>query len=165
MLGYRLYEKFALAGITDYRGSFIKDIYTPSFLDLGLGISWKPTDSFYLVLTPFSYEFILNSNKQKNYHSSGGAKLLANYTKEIRNINFKSQLSAFISYENIDYSNWIWTNSLSYTLWKGIGIGVNLGLSQNKQEEFNSKLTNYSKLKDAENKLQYFWVFGLSYAL
>ncbi len=165
VLGYRLQERLALAAVTDYRGSFIRDVYSPSFWDVGLGISWKPMDYFYLVLTPVSYEFIISDKENRNYKSSGGAKLLADYSRAIGKINFKTNLSAFVSYKDIDYSNWTWTNSLSYTLWKGIGIGVNFGLSQNKQEEFNSPLTSYPTLKDAENKLQYFWVFGVSYAM
>ncbi len=165
VLGYRLQERLALAAVTDYRGSFIRDVYSPSFWDLGLGISWKPMDYFYLVVTPVSYEFIFSDKEGRDYRSSGGAKLLADYSRKIGKINVKTNLSAFISYKAIDYSNWTWTNSFSYTLWKGIGIGFNFGLSQNKQEEFNSPLTSYPTLKDAENKLQYFWVFGVSYAM
>ncbi len=165
VFGYRLFEKFALAAVTDYRGSFIKNIYTPSFLDFGLGASWKPISSFYLVLTPLSYEFVFSNNKNDNYSSSSGAKLLADYTREIGNINLKTNLSAFISYKGGDYSSWTWMNSISYTLWENIGLGLNFGLRQNKQEEFNSRLTSYPSLKDTKNKMQSFWMFGLSYTL
>ncbi len=165
VFGYRLFERFALAALADYRGAFIKDIYSPSFFDLGLGASWKPMDDFYLVLTPLSYEVIFSDKEKNDYKSSFGAKFLANYTRSIGKINVKSNLAAFVSYQNIDLSNWVWTNSFSYTLWKKIGIGFNFGLSQNKQEVFNSKLNNYPTLKETENKLQSFWVLGLSYRL
>ncbi len=165
VFGYRLFDRFALAALADYQGAFIKDIYSPSFFDLGLGGSWKPMDDFYLVLTPLSYEVIFSDKEKNDYKSSFGAKFLANYTRSIGKINVKSSLAAFVSYQNIDFSNWVWTNSFSYTLWKKIGIGFNFGLSQNKQEVFNSKLNNYPTLKETENKLQSFWVLGLSYRL
>ncbi len=166
VFGYRVFERFALAAVTDYRGSFIKDVDAPSFWDFGLGVSWKPISNFYLVATPLSYEFILSSKEGENdYHSSGGAKFLADYTRTAGKFNIKSNLITFISYKNMNYSNWVWTNSLSYTLWKKIGIGLNLGLGQNKQEVFNSLLNNYPTLKNTDNQLQHFWVLGISYAI
>ncbi len=164
LFGYKLTEEFSLSFLTDYRGSFIKDFADPSFWDLGVGMSWNPVKDCYIVVNPLSYEFIF-SGSDKVYKSSMGAKFLVDYTRTIRKVHFKTNLTAFLSYKSIDYSSWTWTNSLSYTLWKKIGIGFNFGLRQNKQEAFNSKITSYPTLKDTDNQLQYFWMFGVSYTL
>lgn len=164
VLGYRLYERFAIAVLADYRGTLIPNDDVASFCNVGLGASWKPVSSFYLVVTPLTYEMIF-SNKQYNYHSSMGAKFLANYSDEMGNFNFKTNLAAFVSYVSMDYSNWTWTNTLSYTFWKSIGVSFNLGLRQNKQEMFNSKSTTCPTLKSTDNKLQSFWVIGLGYTI
>ncbi len=164
LFGYKLTDKFSVSFLTDYRGALIKDFADPSFWDLGLGASWNPVKDCYIVVNPLSYEFIFSGN-DKVYKSSMGAKFLVDYTRKIGKINLKTNLTAFLSYKSLDYSSWTWTNSLSYTLWKKIGLGFNFGLRQNKQEAFNSKITSYPTLKDTDNKLQYFWMFGLSYAL
>ncbi len=164
LFGYKLNEKFSLSALMEYRGSFIKDVADPSFIDLGVGLAWNPVKDCYIVVNPLSYELIL-SGSNKKYESSMGAKFFADYTRKIGKINFKTNVTAFLSYKSMDLSNWTWTNTLSYTLWKKIGFGFNFGLRQNKQEAFNSKITSYPTLKDTDNKLQSFWIFGLSYAL
>jgi len=83
--------------------------------------------------------------------------------------NLKSNLSAFISYEDVDnLSNWAWNNSFSYTLWKKIGVGFDFGLRSNKQEAFNFALAQNPTatgitLDNVDNDLQTFWTLGLSY--
>jgi len=71
------------------------------------------------------------------FNSSLGAKIVADYTRQIGAIGFKTNLSAFQSYESGDLSNWTWINSFSYTLWKSIGVGFDFGLRNNKQEALN----------------------------
>ncbi len=164
LFGYKLNEKFSVSALMEYRGSFIKDFADPSFIDLGVGMAWKPMNDFYIVINPLSYELIL-SGSDKKYESSMGAKFLADYTRSFGKLNFNSNLTAFVSYKKSDLSAWTWKNSFSYSFWKGIGLGFNFGLRQNKQEAFNSKITSYSTLKDTDNKLQSFWMFGLSYSL
>ncbi len=164
LFGYKLSDKFYVSALTDYRGSFIKDFADPSFIDLGVGMAWNPVHNFYIVANPLSYELIL-SGSDKKYESSMGAKFLADYTRNFGKLNFNSNLTAFASYKSSDLSAWTWKNSVSYTFWKGIGLGFNFGLRQNKQEVFNSKITSYPTLKDTDNKLQSFWTFGLSYSL
>ncbi len=164
LFGYKLTGKFSVSALMEYRGAFIKDFADPSFIDLGVGMAWKPIDNFYIVVNPLSYELIL-SGSDKEYKSSMGAKFLADYTRKFGKLNFNSNLTAFMSYKSSDLSAWTWKNSFSYSLWKGIGLGFNFGLRQNKQEAFNSKITSYPTLKDTDNKLQSFWMIGVSYAL
>lgn len=164
LFGYKLSENFAVSTLVDYRGTLIQKFADPSFVDVGVGVSWKPVENFYIVVNPINYNFIFSSIA-KEYQSSMGTKLLADYTHKLRKLNINSNLTAFVSYKSSNLSNWTWKNSLSYSFWKGIGLGFNFGLQQNKQEQFNSNTTLYPTLKDTDSKLQSFWMFGLSYAL
>ena len=66
----------------------------------------------------------------------------------------------------MDLSNWTLTNSLGYRLFKGIGLGFELGLRQNKQEALNIALMTdtTATFKTVDNKLQSYWLLGMSYA-
>lgn len=94
------------------------------------------------------------------FESSLGAKIVADYTRQIGKFNFKTNLSAFQSYEDGDLSNWTWINSFGYTLWKGIGVGFDFGLRSNRQEAANFQGTT---LPAADNDLQSYYTVGLSY--
>ena len=79
------------------------------------------------------------------------------YKTEItKNLAWKSNLSAFASYEGIDYSNWTWTNGLTTSV-KGFGLGFDFGLRGNRQEAAEHGLAN--------SPLQTYWIVGLSYSL
>ena len=127
-----------------------------------------------MVFHPLNYNFVF-SDSDSSFESSLGCKFVADYTRKIGKINFKTNLTGFYSYEDIDYSNWQWTNSFSYTLWKAIGVGFDFGLRGNKQEAFNAgsgliEFVNAGnsaddfELSDTDNKIQSFWNLGLSYA-
>ena len=81
-----------------------------------------------------------------------------------------SNLSMFQRYENGDLSNWTWTNSFAYTLWKVIGVGFDFGLRNNRQETLNF-VQNLAPVPDPDatfdsidNELQTYWTLGLSYS-
>ena len=95
------------------------------------------------------------------FESSIGAKIVADYATKVAGVNIKSNLSLFQSYESANLSNWTWINSFGYTIWKGIGLGFEFGLRNNRQEAANFQSV---ELADADNKLQSYWLFGLSYA-
>lgn len=75
-------------------------------------------------------------------------------------------MSVFQSYETSDLSNWTWTNSFGYTLYKGIGLGLEVGLRKNKQEALNNALASdtLASFDTVDNKLQSYYLLGLSYA-
>jgi hypothetical protein len=102
------------------------------------------------------------------FQSSLGAKIVADYTKSIGAVNFKSNLSIFQSYDSSDLSNLTWINSFGYTLWKNIGVGFDFGLRSNKQEALNFALAQTpptaAGFNDVDNKLQTYWILGLNYA-
>lgn len=86
-------------------------------------------------------------------------------------IAFKSNFSIFQSYKSCDLSNFTWTNSFSYTLWKKIGVGFDFALRDNKQEALNYALgqlpVNYTgdplTFENVDNDLQTYYTIGLSY--
>jgi len=174
LYGRKLSKTFAVSGLAEYRTSILQGRFNdPGYLDVGIGGTWTPIQDLVVVIHPLNYNFVFSSG-DFNYESSLGAKIVADYTRKIGAISFKTNLSAFLSYEDADYSNWQWTNGLSYTLWKKIGVGFDFGLRGNKQEAFNDLLSNLTppataaseglSLGDTDNKLQSFWNLGLSYA-
>ncbi len=157
LLGYKLSEKFAISTLGEYRTSVLDDrLNNPGYLDVGAGVTWTPIIDLVVVLHPLNYNFIF-SRGDYDYQSSLGAKLLADYKKSItKDIAWKSNLSAFMSYEDTNLSNWTWVNGFS-TAHKGIGIGLDFGLRGNKQEALASGRT--------DNPVQSYWIVGLSFAL
>lgn len=166
LYGYKLNEKFAVSTLAEYRTALLEGAFNnPGYFDIGVGATWTPIKNLVVVIHPLNYNFVF-SEDGTTYESSLGAKVVADYTRKIGAINFKTNLSAFLSYEDADYSNWTWTNSFSYTLWKALGVGFDFGLRSNKQEAFNFQLAENPDLllENADNELQSYWTLGLSYA-
>lgn len=160
LYGKRLNKKWALSGLAEYRTTIIDNFNNPGFLDFGVGVTWTPTSRLVVVMHPANYNTIF-SKGETVFTSSPGAKLVADYTATHGKISVKSNLSMFQSYKDGDLSNWTWTNSFGYKIFKKIGLGFEFGLRDNQQEAANSQGV---ALVDADNKLQSFWLFGLSYA-
>jgi hypothetical protein len=168
LYGRKLSEKFVISTLGEYRTTVLNNFNDPGFLDIGVGATWTPIENLIVVIHPLNYNFVFSSNSVIDFESSLGAKIVADYTKQFGAITFKTNLSMFQSYKSSDLSNWTWTNSFGYTLWKMIGVGFDFGLRQNKQEAFNYQQsqpgsTAFARLENADNKLQSYWTFGLSY--
>ncbi|MEZ2413646.1 DUF3078 domain-containing protein [Muriicola sp. E247] len=167
LYGRKLSEKFAISTLGEYRTTILNNFNDPGYLDIGVGGTWTPTDNLVVVIHPLNYNFVFSS-EDTIFNSSLGAKIVADYTRQVGAINFKSNLSLFQSYESGDLSNWTWINSFSYTLWKMIGVGFDFGLRNNKQEALNysiNTLGNTTETFDTvDNDLQTYWTIGLSYA-
>ena len=160
LYGKRLNKKWAMSALGEYRTTIIDNFNNPGFLDLGIGFTWTPTERLVVVMHPANYNVVFSTGSNI-YSSSPGAKIVADYNAKYKKLSVKSNLSMFQSYKDSDLSNWTWTNSLGYTLWKGIGVGFELGLRKNKQEAANSQGV---LLSAANNKLQSYYLFGMSYA-
>ena len=160
LYGKRLNKKWAMSALGEYRTTIIDNFNNPGFLDLGIGFTWTPTERLVVVMHPANYNVVFSTGSNI-YSSSPGAKIVADYNAKYKKLSVKSNLSMFQSYKDSDLSNWAWTNSLGYTLWKGIGVGFELGLRKNKQEAANSQGV---LLSAANNKLQSYYLFGMSYA-
>jgi hypothetical protein len=165
LYGNRLNEKWALSALGEYRTTIIDNFNDPGYLDLGIGVTWTPTNSLVLVMHPGNYNYVF-SNAGNVFDSSLGAKIVADYTKKYGKLSVKSNLSIFQSYKTTDLSNWTLTNSFGYTIWKGIGIGFELGLRKNKQEALNNALISNATetFNTVDNKLQSYYLLGLTYA-
>lgn len=167
LYGYKLNEKWAASALAEYRTTLLDNFNDPGYLDLGFGITWTRITNLVVVIHPLNYNFVF-SNEDTIFESSLGAKIVADYTKKIGAIKFKTNLSIFQSYESSNLSNWTWTNSFSYTFWKNIGVGFDFGLRNNKQEALNYALNTVGDVDatfdNVDNDLQTYWIFGLSYS-
>jgi len=168
LYGWKLNEKFAISAMGEYRTTILSNFNDPGYLDLGVGATWTPIPDLVVVIHPLNYNFVFSSGDDI-FESSLGAKIMADYTRQIGAVNFKSNLSMFQSYESGDLSNWTWTNSFGYTLWKMIGVGFEFGLRNNKQETLNY-VVNQAPTPDPtatfdsiDNELQTYWTLGLNY--
>ena len=167
LYGRKLSEKFAISGLAEYRTTVLSNFNDPGYLDVGVGGTWTPITDLVVVIHPANYNFVF-SDEDDIFQSSFGAKIVADYIKTIGRLKFKTNLSSFISYESGDLSNWTWTNAFAYTIWKGIGLGFDFGLRDNKQEALNYEINTLGNtaatFDNIDNDLQTYWTFGLSYA-
>lgn len=94
---------------------FISDFLSPGYLNVGLGMNYKPDESFELFLSPLSNRLIIvlddtlsaqgayGVEPGKNIKSELGATLSAQYQKTIiENVDFRSRLKMFAPYESIE---------------------------------------------------------------
>ena len=169
LYGYKLNSKFAISALAEYRTTLIDNFNDPGYLDLGVGATWTPITDLVVVIHPLNYNFVFSSG-DTIFESSMGAKIVADYTRQLGKINFKTNLSMFQSYEDSNLSNWTWINSFGYTLWKGIGVGFEFGLRGNKQEALNYAINNTAApdplptFDTIDNDLQTYWLLGLNYS-
>jgi len=163
LYGRKLSDKFAISGLMEYRSTLVNNFNNPGFLDLGVGGTWTPLSELVVVIHPANYNFVF-SDGDSQYDSSFGAKVVADYTKKFGGLNVKSNLSVFLSYEGSEFSNYTWTNSFSYTIWKSLGVGFDFGLRQNHQEALNFALNDDpdATFDTVDNELQSFWLLGLN---
>lgn len=175
LFGYRLNDKIAISGLGEYRtvviGSSINDdipeteqtkFNNPGYLDIGAGITWTPITNLVAVIHPLNYNIVF-SNDNFDFTSSLGTKFVVDYTQSLPfGVAWTSNLTGFLSYKSNDPNlhNFTWTNGVSFTAWKGIGVSAQLGLRSSEQE---AQLIG--KQPAGENPLQSYYVIGLSYSL
>lgn len=164
LYGYKLTEKIAVSTLGEYRTTLLSNFNDPGYLDLGIGATWTPIENLVVVVHPLNYNFVF-SDGESVFESSLGAKIVADYTRQIGKINFKSNFSTFQSYDSSNLSNFTWINSFGYTLWKNIGVGFEFGLRGNHQEAVNfaSALDPAASFDTVDNELQSYWLLGLNY--
>ncbi len=166
LYGRNISKTLAISGLVEYRTTLLDNFNDPGYLDVGVGATWTPIQNLIVVIHPLNYNFVFSDN-DAIFDSSLGAKIVADYTRQIGAINFKTNFSTFRSYKSDDLSNFTWTNSFGYTLWKMIGVGFDFGLRSNKQEALNYALAQVpataTSFDDVDNDLQTYYTFGLSY--
>lgn len=166
LYGRNLTEKVAASALLEYRTTILNNFNDPGYLDLGIGATWTPINNLIVAVHPLNYNIVF-SEEGDIFESSLGTKIMADYTRSIGAVNFKSNLSIFQSYKSSNLSNWTWTNSFSYSFWKNIGIGFDFGLRDSKQEALNYEINTLGNaiatFDNIDNDLQTFYTFGLSY--
>ncbi|XCF06755.1 DUF3078 domain-containing protein [Tamlana crocina] len=166
LYGRNITKTLAASGLMEYRTTLLDNFNDPGYLDLGIGATWTPITNLIVVIHPLNYNIVFADNDAV-FDSSLGAKIVADYTRQFGAVNFKTNFSTFQSYKSGDLSNFTWTNSFSYTLWKMIGVGFDFGLRSNKQEALNYALAQdpptATGFDDVDNKLQTYYTVGVSY--
>lgn len=177
LYGYKLTDKFAISALGEFR-STISNFLDPGYLDLGVGGTWTPIQNLVVVVHPLNYNFVF-SDDDTAFQSSLGAKVVADYSRALpMGIAWKSNLSAFLSYEDLEnLSSWTWINGFSMTIWKGLGVGFDLGLRKSKQEAFGLARTQAEAAGETvpgsfeefdnstyDNPLQSYWLLGITYS-
>ncbi len=158
LFGYNISPKFAASSLGEYRTSVIRKFNDPGYLDIGVGATYTPLKNMIIVLHPLNYNFVISSNESQ-FTSSLGCKFVADYNNEIyKGIKWRSNLTGFLSYKSQDpqLHNGTWTNWFGFSIFKGVGVGIEHGFRYSPQE---------TKLLAIDNKLQSYYVIGLSYAL
>ncbi len=185
--GYKLTDKLALSAEGAYNSTLF-NFNDPGQLTLSAGITWLPINNLTVVVHPLGYQFNFPSG---DFTSAAGAKIGATYTAEIfKGVSWNSALNAFIAYgggdvtRNIlgtdvvsnygagDLTNWTWLNGFGFSIWKGIGVGLNVGLRGDRQlvDNYAAIATNDlgatyidPDLSSGDNPIQFFYNLGLSY--
>ena len=158
LFGYNITKKLAASALGEYRTSVVNNFNNPGYLDLGVGFTYTPINNLVLVFHPLNYNFIF-ADTESAFTSSLGCKIFGSYNAEIyKGIQWKSNLTGFYSYKNNDPSlhNGTWTNEFAFNIFNGIGVGITHGLRVSPQER---------ALLGVSDKLQSFYILGLSYAL
>lgn len=173
LYGYKLTEKIAISGLAEYRTTLLDNFNDPGYLDLGVGATWTPLPNLIVVVHPLNYNFVFAEN-DAIYESSLGAKIVADYTRQIGKVAFKSNFSTFQSYKNSNLSNFTWINSLHYKIFNQIGVGFEFGLRGNKQENlaFSQEVFDAQEVPtgvrptfdNLDSQLQTYYLLGLTYA-
>ncbi len=167
LYGRNITKTLAASGLMEYRTTILSNINDPGYLDLGVGGTWTPIPDLVVVVHPLNYNFVF-SKEDNIFDSSMGAKIVADYTRKIGAVSFKTNFSTFQSYKNSDLSNWTWTNSFAYTLWNMIGVGFDFGLRSSKQEALNYAINTLgdtgATFDTIDNDLQTYYTLGLSYS-
>lgn len=166
LLGFNITEKLALSTLGEYRSTLLSNFNNPGYFDIGGGVTWTPEPNLVVVAHSLNYNFVF-SDDEFAYESSLGAKVVAEYTKKFDSgVSWRSNLSSFLSYSDMEnLSNWTWVNGLGLDLWKGIGVGFELGLRKNKQEANAAVAKPGLDIDAGDNPLQTYYVLGINYSI
>lgn len=151
LAGYKVTDKFAISALGELNTS-LGNFVQPGTLDIGIGGTWKPISNLTVVIHPLNYRVAWASQKDVAAQSSLGAKLRVDYQDNFmivgRKIAWSTTLTSYIPYSDkkvlladVDKYGvetgeereagsfeWTWLNTVSFQVWKGVGVGANFGL-------------------------------------
>ena len=165
--GYKLNDKLAISAQAELNSS-LGNFLEPGTIDFGLGITWLPIRNMTVMVHPFNYNIAFPAiDAIEGVETSGslGAKARLDYFIDFvilgNDVNWTTSFSAFIPYTDLDaieldgggtfrpkVNSFQWLNNLSFTVWKGIGVGFGWGM---RKADF--------EIDD----FQYYTNFGISY--
>ena len=153
LYGYRIHPKFAISALAELNTS-VESFVNPGAFDFGVGGTWTPSNNLVVVLHPINYHAGLSRTEGIESVGALGLKFRADYTNSYnisgKTFNLSSTLSGFVPYGDENLNEYTWINSISFEIWKGIGVGVGAGL---RKADFESEDT------------QSYYNIGLSYNL
>ncbi|MCB0611200.1 MAG: DUF3078 domain-containing protein [Lewinellaceae bacterium] len=153
LFGLKLGEHIAISTLGELNTS-VENFFNPGTFDIGAGVTWTPASSLVVVIHPLNYHYAFSGVDDVKSTGSLGAKVRADFTKNFhvggKNVAWSSTVTTFIPYKEKDPTlfEYTWINSLSFQVWKAIGVGVGFGV---RNAEFESK------------KVQSYYSLGLSY--
>lgn len=153
LYGRPLSKRIALSGLGELNTS-LSNFFDPGTLDLGVGITWTPdVNDLVVVIHPLNYHFAFSGVDAIESTGSVGAKIRADFNRNFGKVSYSSTLTSFIPYGSKEPTlfEYTWINSVSFNVWKGIGVGVAFGL-RNSEFEYVDGVQSYYSL-------------GLSYSL
>lgn len=151
LYGRNLTPKLALSALGEYNTAILSNFNNPGILDIGAGFTWLPIENMVVVVHPLNYHWVLGDNPA--FESALGAKVVADYVRTFPGgVTWRTNLTGFLPYQSFDpsLSEYTWTNGISFSAWKGIGVGLEYAI-RNAEVEFDGTQT--------------YLVLGLSYAL
>ncbi|NNE26981.1 MAG: DUF3078 domain-containing protein [Saprospiraceae bacterium] len=155
LYGYKLSDKLAVSAMADLNTS-VENFLSPGTLDFGAGVTWLPANNLTVVIHPLNYHLAFSGVDGVDSQGGLGAKIRADYNQGFdiagKGLNWNSTLMTFIPYSSNEPTlfEYTWLNTLSFEVWKGIGVGIGFGL---RNAEFESPDT------------QSYYSIGLSYNL
>lgn len=154
--GYRISETFAFSGQVELNTS-VFNFLNPGTLDIGLGATWLPIENLTVMIHPINYHYAFSGIEGLKGGGALGCKVRADYFNDFvimgYDVSWTSTLTTFIPYKDIDRGlipfdprpnipvgeklrdgtfevglfEYTWLNTLSFELWKGIGVGLSWG--------------------------------------
>ncbi len=132
LFGYKITRDIAASVLGQYSSSIVKNFNNPGIFDVGAGATWTPHQVPNLVVTvhPLNYHIVFQDG-DIDTQSALGLKVFASYyTTLFKGVKWVTDLNGFLQYSAADpgLNEYTWNNQLSFSAWKGIGVGIGFGL-------------------------------------
>ncbi len=158
LAGYKLNNWIALSGLGEFNTS-IENFFNPGTFDIGIGATLTPVQNLVVVLHPLNYHVAFSGVDGIDSQGDLGAKFRVDYTNSFnvasKAVSWSSTLTGFLPYGGkkeivegdpnsaVSLFEYTWLNTISFEVWKGIGVGLSLGLRES-DFEFDGTQSFYS---------------------
>jgi len=189
--GYKISETLGISAQAELNSSLLRNFLSPGTLDIGLGVTWLPVKNMTVMVHPLNYHYAFSGISGLSSQGAIGAKVRIDYYNDFRvygkKVNWSSTLTSFLPYGSSDIMpvpfdpelpdgasfeaglfEYTWLNTLSFEVWKGIGVGFAFGL---RKSDFEGEKLSVDELEAlgcedcliSGPKLQRYLNFGLTY--